>query len=133
MKITKKPFIALSILTALQISSKFILAASTMPTVVVTVPTGYALSIGSLISALLTLIMVIAALLVFLYLIWGGIEWVSSGGDKGKVENARNKITAAVIGLIVIAASWAILTLALNFLGFEGFTDVFDKMKTISE
>ncbi len=90
---------------------------------------GYADNVGKLISALLNLVMVIAAILVFLYLIWGGIEWITSGGDKSKTEGARNKITAAVIGLIVLAASYAVLQLALNFLGFSGgINEVFDNM-----
>lgn len=81
---------------------------------------GYALSLGNLISSLLNFVMIIAAILVFLYLIWGGIEWITSGGDKAKTESARNKITSAIIGLIVLAASWAVLQLALQLLGFEG-------------
>lgn len=81
---------------------------------------GYASDMGKLLSAVLQIVMVIAALLVFIYLIWGGIEWITSGGDKGKTEGARNKITAAVIGLIVLAASYAILTLALKFIGVSG-------------
>ena len=59
----------------------------------------------------------IAALLVLFYLIWGGIEWITAGGDKGKVEKARNRITQAIIGLIVLAASTAILSLVQGFLG----------------
>ncbi|MCL4208728.1 hypothetical protein KJZ63_03825 [Patescibacteria group bacterium] len=74
----------------------------------------------------LQFVLVIAALLVFLYLIWGGIEWITSGGDKGKTESARNKITAAVIGLIVVAASFAILQLALTFLGVGNINEVID-------
>jgi hypothetical protein len=93
---------------------------------------GFATDIGAMLNGLISFIMVIAALLVFLYLIWGGIEWITSGGDKGKTENARNKITAAVIGLIVVAASYAVLTLALNFLGFTGGIDqVFESAKNI--
>ncbi|PIR64185.1 MAG: hypothetical protein COU64_00515 [Candidatus Pacebacteria bacterium CG10_big_fil_rev_8_21_14_0_10_40_26] len=76
--------------------------------------------------------MVLAALLVFMYLIWGGIEWITSGGDKGKTESARNKITAAVLGLIVLAASYAILLIALNFIGFENLGDAFSNVKSIS-
>jgi len=86
----------------------------------VTKPTGFFTDIGTLINSALNFVMVIAALLVFMYLIWGGIEWITSGGDKGKTESARNKITSAVIGLIVVAASYAILQLTLNFLGFTG-------------
>ena len=47
------------------------------------------------------------------------MEWITSGGDKGKTESARNKITAAIIGLIVLASSWAVLMLILGFLGTD--------------
>lgn len=100
------------------------------------VPEGYASNFGTIISSLLNLVMIIAAILVFLYLIMGGIEWITSGGDKGKTESARNKITAAIIGLIILAASYAILQLALSLLGFEGgLGDVFNQenLKPITE
>ncbi len=92
---------------------------------------GFATDFGSLLNAVLSFVMVIAALLVFLYLIWGGIEWITSGGDKGQTEKARNKITAAVIGLIILAASYAILTLVLRFLGFQNLNDVLNNPTTI--
>lgn len=95
------------------------------------VGTGFADDFGTLLNALLTFVMVIAALLVFLYLIWGGIQWITSGGDKTKTEEARNKITAAVIGLIVLAASYAILLIALRFLGFSDLDDVFGEVETL--
>ncbi len=87
--------------------------------------TGFAQNIGDFLNAILSFVMVIAALLVFFYLIWGGIEWITSGGDKGKTESARNKITAAVIGIIVLAAAYAILQVVLNFLGFGSVNDIF--------
>ena len=93
---------------------------------------GFAGNVGSLINGVLSFVMVVAALLVFLYLIWGGIEWITSGGDKTKTESARSKITAAVIGLVVLAASYAILLIALQFLGFESLADVFTKVKPIT-
>jgi hypothetical protein len=96
-------------------------------------PTGYAQDVGVLISSILRVVMLIAALLVFVYLIMGGIEWITSGGEKGKTEAARNKITAAVVGLIVLAASYAILLLVLQFLGFGGLKDAFDKVGTIKD
>lgn len=94
--------------------------------------TGFATDIGALLNAVLSFVMVLAALLVFLYLIWGGIEWITSGGDKGKTESARNKITAAVIGLVILAASYAILQLVLRFLGFTGLDDALNNVTTIS-
>ncbi len=110
-------------LTASTAASTFIMSASPALAQLgeVEIPDkGFAPSIGSLITGVLNFVMLIAAILVFMYLIMGGIEWITSGGDKSKTESARNKITAAIIGLVVLAASYAILQLALNFLGFEG-------------
>lgn len=90
----------------------------------ITTPTGFFTDFGTFISSLLNLVMVIAALLVFVYLIWGGIDWITAGTDKGKTDGARTKITNAVIGLIVLAASYAILTLVLNFLNYDDLNDV---------
>lgn len=78
---------------------------------------GFFTNPNDLISRLLSIIMVIGVILVFAYLVLGGIEYITSGGEKGKTEAARNKITSAVIGLIILASSYAILTIVLRFLG----------------
>jgi uncharacterized membrane protein len=88
-------------------------------------PSGFFTDPSTLITNLINIAFIIAVILVFFYLIWGGIEWITSGGDKGKTESARNKITSAVIGLIVLAASYAILTLTLQLLGYESLSQVF--------
>lgn len=75
--------------------------------------------IGQLISALVGTTLIIAALLAFLYLILGGIKWITSGGDKAGMEEARNKITHAIVGLIIVGAAWSIMTLVQNFLGVQ--------------
>lgn len=94
---------------------------------------GWAANLGSLISTALSFVMALAALIVFLYLIWGGIEWITSGGDKSKTESARNKITAAVLGLIVLAASYAILLVMLQVLGLGSITDTFSNIQVIEQ
>jgi hypothetical protein len=74
-------------------------------------------TIPSIISALITLILIVAALVFFFMLILGGIKWISSGGDKAQTESARNQITAALIGLVIVFAAWAIITLINTFFG----------------
>lgn len=93
---------------------------------------GFASDLGKLINGVLGFVMVIAALMVLLYLVLGGIEWITSGGDKGKTESARNKITAAVIGLVILAASYAVLLVVLNFLGFSSLGDVFSNVQDLN-
>ena len=69
------------------------------------------LNYTQLVNQVINLVFIVAAALTFFYLIFGAISWITSGGDKGKVEAARNKITAAVIGLLILAATWGIFTL----------------------
>lgn len=76
-------------------------------------------NIGELVSATVGTLLIISALLAFVYLILGGIQWITSGGDKAGMEAARNKITHAIVGLIIVGAAWAIMILVQNFLGIS--------------
>lgn len=75
--------------------------------------------IGRLISSGINVVIIISGILVFIFLVWGGIEWLTSGGDKGKTEAARNRITAALVGLAIIAASWALVRIIAYFFGVD--------------
>src|SRR5689334_19266732 len=54
-------------------------------------------NIGSVVSAVVTILLIGAALIALFFLIIGGIRWITSGGDKSKVESARNTIIASII------------------------------------
>lgn len=64
-------------------------------------------------------IMIIASLMLLLYLLWGGISWISAGGDASKIQKARDQMTQAVIGIIVLSSTLAIFMLVQNFLGIK--------------
>jgi hypothetical protein len=44
-------------------------------------------------------------------LIWGGISWTMSGGDKTKLQAARNTVLYAIVGLITSFLSFLIVNL----------------------
>lgn len=77
------------------------------------------ITIESIISAIIVLILIIAALIFLFMLILGGIKYITSGGDKGATEGARNQITAALIGLVIVFAAWAIINLVNLFFGIN--------------
>lgn len=66
---------------------------------------------------------IFAFVLAMIYLITGALHWITSGGDKTSLENARGKIIHAIVGLIVVASVWAVMTLIGQFLGI-GFPDL---------
>ncbi len=75
--------------------------------------------LGGFISSVFGLGIILAGIASLLYLLWGGFDWITSGGDKTGIENARNKITHALIGLAIVVALWAIFGLVQTFLGIS--------------
>ena len=71
----------------------------------------------SLFPVLIGWLLTIGSIAFFFMLLWGGIQWIMSGGDKGAVESARGRITNAVIGLVILFSSFAIATLVEAFTG----------------
>ncbi len=87
-------------------------------------PIGPRFEIGTILSGIIAIFILVAAIFAFFLLLTGGIQWITSGGDKGALENARNRIVHAIVGLIIIASIWAIIAfifpiLGLSFPGFE--------------
>ena len=68
----------------------------------------------SCITFFVNLIFLFAVLLTFVVLVWGGLDYIMSGGDTGKVATARQKITNAIVGLIIVILAWAITNLVLG-------------------
>ncbi len=62
----------------------------------------------------------IAGGIALILLIIGGIQYMTSGGDKIAVEASRGRITAAVVGLLIVFGAYMIVTLLGSFVeGFE--------------
>jgi hypothetical protein len=82
------------------------------------------LTASQIVSGGLLLVLVIAALVFFFILVLGGIRWILSEGDKTKAESARGMITAALIGLVIVFAAWAITQLLEVFFGINFFGEL---------
>ena len=80
-------------------------------------PPGIPTDLGSLFTWVIRTIFLLACFIVGYYVLTGALDWVQSGGDKEKVETARKKITTAIIGLIILFATVAIVALVENVFG----------------
>ncbi len=54
------------------------------------------------------------ALLAVIIILIGGFKWMTAGGNDDKVAEARKLITAGIIGLLIILASWGIARWIIN-------------------
>ena len=66
--------------------------------------------IGRIISILIGLI----GLILFLFILYGGIMWMIAQGDPTKVGKAQGIIYNAVVGVIVVLAAYAITNFVIN-------------------
>lgn len=64
---------------------------------------------GSIITELLKYLFPFAGLLLFAYLVMGGFSYLTSGGDPKAMEQAKGKVTNAIVGFIIIfIAYWLV-------------------------
>ncbi|MCD4693873.1 hypothetical protein K8R62_00770 [bacterium] len=68
--------------------------------------------IGRIVGALLSFVGVIFLIL----MIYGGIMWMTARGNEQQVEKARSLIIAAIIGIIITLAAYAITIFVGNIL-----------------
>lgn len=66
------------------------------------------------ITAILNGVISIASLVAVIFIIVGGVNYMTSSGDSSKVEKARKTILYACIGLIVCALAFAIVNLVIG-------------------
>lgn len=74
---------------------------------------------GAIVGRIITIAFVLAIVIALGFLVYGGIKWITSGGDKTAVEGARNTIVAAIVGLVIVFLSYFILNIILGFFGLE--------------
>jgi hypothetical protein len=90
-------------------------------------------ALGKIVSAIIGFMTLAAGIWMLFQITTAGIAWISGGGDKGKLESARNRLTNAIIGLVIVVSGWAILALAGQFLGFDNILlNNFDIIETLS-
>lgn len=65
----------------------------------------------------ITILLTIGVLFFFFNFLIGGLNYISAGGDKVKLEAAKGKLSGAIIGILIMFAFMAVITLVGNILG----------------
>jgi hypothetical protein len=79
-------------------------------------PTGFT-DIGSIIHKALPYVYVIAGLALLFMLISGGITLMTAAGDPGKSKEGYGKITAGLIGFVIIFVAYFVMQIVSTVLG----------------
>lgn len=76
-------------------------------------------NILKVVQTIIQFILLVAFVIAFIMLLVGGIRWILAGGDEKAVAGARNTITAALIGLVIVLVAFAIIKLVEAFFGIQ--------------
>lgn len=94
-------------------------------------PGANASNLSNIINNVLKIIFMVAALLVLVFLIIGAFQWIVSGGDKEAVGKARQRITAALIGLAILVLAFVILGVVGTIVGIDFLNFSFPKLTQV--
>lgn len=64
-------------------------------------------------------IITVGAIIVIFMFLWGAIEWITAGGDSGKIQSAQKRLTHAALGLFLLVMSFAIIEY-ISYIFFDG-------------
>lgn len=65
--------------------------------------------IVTVITNVVNILLAIIGLIAAIFVIWGGFQYITSGGDEGKAESGKKTILYAIVGLLIIGLSAAII------------------------
>lgn len=82
-------------------------------------------SIGGIIAVLIPYIYGIAGFLLLLYAVSAGYQILTSSGDPKALAQARDKITNAIVGFIIMFSSYWIVQLVARILKLQKIIDIF--------
>ena len=77
------------------------------------------IQVATLISVVITAFSIIAGLWFLWQIIMGGYAYITSGGDKEKLHIAQQKLTQALLGLLIVLGATFAVTLISYVLGID--------------
>jgi len=78
------------------------------------------MGVGGLVATIIGVILSFLALIFLVLTIMAGFKWMTAGGNDEEVKKAQTSLKNAVIGLVIVLASYAITYFIFNSLPFSG-------------
>ena len=74
-------------------------------------------TLGNLMTVIVYLLVAIAAVLSIIFIIVAGFNFITASGDEKKLASAKGTLTYAIVGLIALILTFAILKVVQYFFG----------------
>lgn len=68
-------------------------------------------TLAQVVTFIIRLLLITAFGLLLIVFLYGGIRWIASAGDERAIQGAQHLLTAALVGIIIVIASFALIRL----------------------
>ncbi|MFW6110142.1 MAG: hypothetical protein ACOC6Q_01830 [Patescibacteria group bacterium] len=75
--------------------------------------------LGNVLSSFIQVATLLAGILLFIYFTFGGIKYITAGGDKEATAEAKAMITNAVVGVVLVVAAFALTRIVETVFGIR--------------
>lgn len=83
--------------------------------------------LSKLLTVGIQLFLIATSFIFLIYILWGGLDWIMSQGEREKIEGARDKMTNAGLGLMIVVAALTVFTYVVgNLFGIIRFNKGFE-------
>jgi len=73
--------------------------------------------IFELLAQVINILLLIAGVIAFLFLLWGGFQYLTAGSNEDQATSGRKIIINAIIGIVIIFFSYSLVHFVINQLG----------------
>ncbi len=80
---------------------------------------GVTTKLEAVLSEFLGIVTIVASIALIFYFIIGTLNWITSNGDSGKIQKAREAMIQSVSGMVLVVAAYGLIGLIGNFLGLH--------------
>lgn len=70
--------------------------------------------VNDLLKEVINIFSILVGIIAVIMIIWGGLKYITSGGDSGNVSGAKNTIIYALVGLVIVALAQFIVRFVLG-------------------
>ncbi len=71
-------------------------------------------TVNTLIKTIVNVLSWVVGVLSVIMIVFAGFQYVNSGGDSGKISSAKNTLIYAIVGIVIVASSQAIVQFVLG-------------------
>lgn len=80
-------------------------------------PTDGGQALAKYIAIIWQTLVIVGGLAVFIYLIWGALNWILAGSNQERLKRAKDEMFNGIFGLIILVLSYAVVQLISKITG----------------